>query len=89
MEDWGEMLTMESYTEASVDELLHRINCLCEPYRQNAIAWLEACTHQRFDDVNADLPTFLGGLHPAVRNRFVFHTGAILEGAIRYFGQRS
>ena len=74
--------------DSSGDDLVQRINALCEPYRHNAIAWLEACTKQQFRDVSADLPAFLGRLTPIVRDRFVFNTGAILDGAIRYFGQR-
>ncbi len=72
----------------SGDDLVQRINALCEPYRRNAIAWLEACTHRQFRDVDADLPAFLQGLTPTVRDCFVFNTGAILDGAVRYFGER-
>ena len=69
-------------------DLVQRINALCEPYRRNAIAWLEACTQQQFEDVDADLPAFLQRLTPVVRGRLVLNTGAILDGAIRYFGER-
>ena len=74
--------------ESSGETLVQRINALCEPYRRNAIAWLEACTQQDFEDVNADLPAFLERLAPVVRDRFVINTEAVLDGAIRYFGPR-
>ena len=72
----------------SGEDLVQRINALGEPYRHNAIAWLEACTQEQFEDVDSDLPAFLQRLTPIVRDRFVLNTGAILDGAVRYFRQR-
>lgn len=75
--------------ELRASELVERLNALCEPYRQNAIAWLEACAHERFTDVGPDLTEFLQRLTPAVRDRFLLHTGAMLDDALRYFGPQN
>jgi len=78
---------MQVYRWTQAEALVERINSLREPYRGNAIAWLERCTHQPLKDVGKDLYRFLDGLNPAVRERFVYHTRAILDDAIRFFGE--
>ncbi|MEW6567178.1 MAG: hypothetical protein AB1449_03250 [Chloroflexota bacterium] len=78
---------MQAYRWAQAEALVQRINSLREPYRGNAIAWLEACTKQRIEDVSSDLATFLESLNPTVRDRFVLHTRLILDDAVRFFGE--
>jgi hypothetical protein len=71
-----------------VDCLVERVDMLREPYRRNAILWLERCTRQPLTDVRRDLFQFLDGLTPSVRDRFVVQTKLVLEDAVRYFGDR-
>ncbi len=66
--------------------LADRIESLREPYRQNAIAWLETCTQQPIENPRADILRFLSDLNPIVREDFVDYTFRILEEAVRYFG---
>jgi hypothetical protein len=80
---------MQAYRWTQAEALVERINSLREPYRGNAIAWLERCTHQPLKDVGKDLYLFLDGLNPAVRDRFMYHTRMILDDAIRFFGESS
>jgi hypothetical protein len=73
-----------TYTEAH--RLADRLDTLCEPYRQNAIAWLQLCTQSPMDDPRAEMLHFLTDLNPIVRETFVLHAGRVLEEAVRYFG---
>ncbi len=66
--------------------LAETIDSLCEPYRQNTIEWLEACTRRPMREPRTDLLMFLCGLHPVVRESFVGYTSQILREAVRYFG---
>lgn len=72
-----------------MEALVQRLNSLREPYRRNAIAWLETCTKQPLRDVPEDLTAFLDSLSPSVRDRFVLHTRLILDDAVRFFGEAS
>jgi hypothetical protein len=73
-----------TYTEAH--RLTDRLDTLCEPYRQNAIAWLRLCTQSPMDDPRAEMLRFLSDLNPIVRETFIRHAGRVLEEAVRYFG---
>jgi hypothetical protein len=66
--------------------LASRIDSLKEPYRQNALTWLEIYTQKPIQDPTYDLLRFLNGLSPGVCEEFVAHAGTILEEAVRYFG---
>ncbi len=80
-------MSMQAYKRAQADALVQRINSLREPYRRNAIAWLETCTKQPLEDVPVDLMAFLENLSPSVRDRFVLHTRLVLDDAVRFFGE--
>ena len=73
-----------TYTEAH--RLADQLETLCEPYRQNAIVWLQLCTQSPMDDPRAEMLHFLSNLNPIVRDTFVLHAGRVLEEAVRYFG---
>jgi len=73
-----------TYTEAH--RLADRLDTLCEPYRQNAVVWLQLCTQSPMDDPRAEMLRFLSDLNPIVRETFVLHAGRVLEEAVRYFG---
>ncbi len=73
-----------SDTEAVV--LADAINALQEPYRGNAIEWLEACTQCTLCDLAQDMDLFLGDLPPIVRDSFVSYVRKLMEEAGRYFG---
>lgn len=73
-----------SDTESVV--LADAINALQEPYRRNAIEWLEACTQCTFSDLAQDMDVFLGDLPPIVRDTFVGYVGKLMEEAGRHFG---
>jgi hypothetical protein len=73
-----------SDTESVV--LADAINALQEPYRRNAIEWLEACTQSTFSDLARDMDVFLDDLPPIVRDTFVGYVGKLMEEAGRHFG---
>jgi hypothetical protein len=73
-----------TYTDAH--RLADRVDTLCEPYRQNAIAWLQLCTQSPMDDPRAEMLHFLTDLNPIVRETFVLHASRVLDEAVRYFG---
>jgi hypothetical protein len=75
-----------AYTEAH--RLVDRLDTLCEPYRQNAIAWLQLCTQTPMEDPRAEILHFLSDLNPIVRDSFVLHAGRVLDEAVRHFGVR-
>lgn len=77
MGDWDSEATM----------LAERVAALREPYRENTIQWLEACTQTPMHDLASDLRGFLVGLHPIVRESFLLHTRWILDEAIARFGR--
>ncbi|OGO68926.1 MAG: hypothetical protein A2Z37_05080 [Chloroflexi bacterium RBG_19FT_COMBO_62_14] len=67
--------------------LARRVNRLREPYRHNTINWLERCAQRPMGDLETGIQSFLQGLHPVVRDGFVFHAQRVLEDAVRFFGQ--
>jgi hypothetical protein len=67
--------------------LARRVNRLREPYRHNTISWLERCAQRPMSDLETGIQSFLQGLHPVVRDGFVFHAQRVLEDAVRFFGQ--
>lgn len=75
------------YRWAQAEDLVERLNALREPYRRNAIAWLEDSTHHRFANVSEDLFDFLNSLSPALRDGFMCHTRTLLDDAVRFFGE--
>jgi hypothetical protein len=66
--------------------LAGRVNRLREPYRRNTITWLERCAQRPMGDLERGIQSFLRGLHPVVRDGFVFHAHRVLEEADRFFG---
>jgi hypothetical protein len=72
--------------EVDAKVLAGRVNRLREPYRHNTITWLERCAQRPMSDLEGGIQTFLGGLHPVVRDGFVFHAQRVLEEAVRFFG---
>lgn len=80
---------MKANGRSPADTLVEHVNMLREPYRRNAIQWLEHCTRQPLTDVRRDLFDFLDGLTPSVRDRFVIQTRLVLEDAVRYFGDHA
>ncbi len=78
------MVTQKIETGGEV--LANRILSLPDPYRKNAIEWLQQCTQIPLEDLERDIDRFLASLHPAVRAKFVFQTGKLLDKAMHYFG---
>ena len=66
--------------------LADRIQELPDPYRGNAIEWLQLCTQRQMNDLERDIEKFLETLNPDVRAKFIFQTGKLLEKALFYFG---
>ncbi|MGD8622832.1 MAG: hypothetical protein PVH60_12815 [Anaerolineales bacterium] len=67
--------------------LADRIQELPDPYRGNAIEWLQLCTQTQMINLEQDIDNFLETLNPAVRAKFIFQTGKLLEKALFYFGR--
>lgn len=72
--------------EVDARVLAGRVNRLREPYRRNTITWLERCAQRPMGDLERGIQAFLRGLHPVVRDGFVFHAQRVLEEADRFFG---
>ncbi len=66
-------------------QLIDRIDSLPNPYRANAIEWLEMCTQEPMSNLKIDMIRFLEKLQPAVRRQFIIHTSRLLETAVHYF----
>ena len=56
--------------DRDVLEIVERISTLQEPYRQNAVEWLEEFMQNGIEDVGVDMPHFLGTLKPIIRRNF-------------------
>jgi hypothetical protein len=69
--------------------MVRQIESLNEPYRGNALHWLEGYLRRPITDLDKDIHQFVGALNPIVRDRFIVHTWLVLEDAVRYFGKRS
>jgi hypothetical protein len=75
----------------SVDHFAHvlseRLEALHEPYRHNAIEWLEVWTETPILDPRTDLSAFMQRLHPLARAKFLVFAWRVLDDAVRYFGR--
>ena len=67
--------------------LSRAVDGLEEPYRRNAVLWLERCMQRPVGSLEEDLGAFLDELHPVVRESFIQHTRHLLEDALDYFGR--
>jgi hypothetical protein len=67
--------------------LADRIEELPDPYKGNAIEWLQLCTQTKMINLEKDIDRFLDTLNPDVRAKFIFQTGKLLEKAFFYFGK--
>ena len=63
-----------------------QIQTLPDPYRGNAIEWLQACTQSPLENLEEDIELFLQRLHPTVRDQFIIQTNRLLDTARYYFG---
>jgi hypothetical protein len=67
--------------------LVDRIDSLREPYRKNAIEWVESCANQAISDLPRDIRRMLRKM-PAVRRKAFFdRTVEVLDGAVQHFGR--
>jgi hypothetical protein len=73
--------------EVTVPMLLESINSLQEPYRRNALIWLEGCFDHPIDDPETDLEQCVDELNPRLRDWLMFHAHKVLQGATMYFGR--
>ena len=71
--------------ERETTTLARRVNCLQEPYRENAIEWLRSCTRKPMDNLHEDIESFLYELNPLERTFFIRNTDLILAAAERFF----
>ncbi len=78
------MLKSASLTNA--ESLVDRLDSLREPYRGNAIAWIERCAARRFTDLGQDIGQFLDELNPDLRDEYLLNMSMILDDAVKYFG---
>ena len=78
------MLKTVSLTNA--EALVDRLDALREPYRGNAIAWIERCAARQFTDLDQDIGQFLDELNPDLRDEYLLNMSMILDNAIKYFG---
>ncbi|HSB89658.1 MAG TPA: hypothetical protein VLD63_06485 [Anaerolineales bacterium] len=67
--------------------LSQAVDGLEEPYRRNAVQWLEGCMQTSVHSLEEDLRAFLDELHPIVRESFVQHSRRLLSDALDHFGK--
>jgi hypothetical protein len=82
----GEGERMMSVYQKEASNLIHWVNRLNEPYRQNALEWLRSCTNTELEDPPKDLERYLMKMNPIVRSWFLQHTRRILKNAAGHFG---
>jgi hypothetical protein len=70
----------------TAEALVDRLDSLREPYRGNAIAWIERCAARTFTDLNEDIGQFLDELNPDLRDEYLLNMSMILDDAVKYFG---
>jgi hypothetical protein len=78
------MLKAATLTDA--EALVDRLDSLQEPYRGNAIAWIERCAARPFTDLGQDISQFLDELNPDLRDEYLLNMSMILDDAVKYFG---
>ena len=78
---------MEPRPEEEVLALARRLEQLGEPYRENALRWLERSLDRRLERLPEDLLEVLRDLNPPLRRRLLWNLRAVLDDAVRYFGQ--
>ncbi len=74
--------------EQRASRLAAQVELLAEPYRRNAIAWLESCAAQPLEDLDGGLARFLADIHPDMREVTASNLEMVLDGALRHFGKR-
>ena len=67
--------------------LVDRIDALREPYRRNAIEWVESCVNESMSDLPRDMRRAMNKMAPVKRKEFYSQTVEVLEGAARHFGR--
>jgi hypothetical protein len=82
----GEGEGMMSVYQKEASKLIHWVDRLNEPYRQNALEWLRSCTNTKLEDPPKELERYLMEMNPIVRGWFLQHTRRILKNAVHHFG---
>jgi hypothetical protein len=67
--------------------LVNRIDSLREPYRKNAIEWVERCAEQRISDLPRDIRRVLRKMPPVKREKFYSRTVQVLDDAVQHFSR--
>ncbi len=83
MSEGGDTMTDDIYAGILVD----RIDALREPYRKNAIEWVEHCAKQPISDLPRDIRRALSKMPPVKRKKFYAQTVQVLDGAVQHFGR--
>ncbi len=72
--------------DLAADRLAERIDRLPEPYRSNAIEWLEGWAKMEISDPDRDLSKLFKGSPAIATPVWADLLGDVLEEAVRYFG---
>jgi hypothetical protein len=83
---WRANTMLNTASLIHAEALVDRLDSLREPYRGNAIAWIERCAARRFTDLDQDLGQFLDELNPDLRDEYLLNMNMILDDAVKYFG---
>ena len=67
--------------------LVDRIDALREPYRRNAIEWVESCAKQPISDLPRDIRRAMSKMPSVKRKAFYSRTVRVLDGAVQHFGR--
>jgi hypothetical protein len=80
--------TIASEYERRASRLAARVERLAEPYRGNAIEWLESCAARSLDDLDDGLALFLADVHPDMREITASNLEMVLDDALRHFSKQ-
>lgn len=72
--------------QPAAKHLAERIELLPEPYRSNAIEWLERWANGDLSDLDRDLSLVFEGFSAGPRTAWIELLGDVVDEAVRHFG---
>jgi hypothetical protein len=70
-----------------ISTINEKLDALPDPYRRNALKWLERSIRRPLRDPDSDMQVFLDTLPPEVQAQFKRQTHLLLQRAVHYFGK--
>ena len=87
MQDKCRPISTEASCRQTAGRIASSLDQLNEPFRRNAIHWLESCVAKPLEDVADDLTKYFRQLKPDMRDRTMSSLEFVLQEAVRKFGR--